>query len=193
MSPWIVRLLCLAALGTWAPLAWSQAPAQTPIYRCVGAHGEPKFSSQPCGTPVQLAGDGAGADAITGSYGFGDVCPASPEALRQAIAGAFERHDVNRLAGVIVWRGIDQDSARTLLRTLADWLKQPLAGIAIAGSAEPPYAATGPAPAASVFHAGGNGSTVALAPTGFEISTAGGGTRAFGVTESDGCWWLTFD
>jgi hypothetical protein len=142
---------------------------------------------------VQLPGNGADADATAGSHGFGDVCPASPEALRQAVAGAFASQDVNRLAGVIVWRGIDQDSARTLLRTLADWLKQPLAGIAIAGAAGPPYADTGPAPAASVFRAGGSGPTIGLAPTGFEISTAGGGTRAFGITESDGCWWLTFD
>jgi hypothetical protein len=193
MNPWIVRLLCLAALAIWTPLARAQAPSQTPIYRCVGAHGEPKFSSQPCGTAVQLPGNGGDADATTGSYGFGDVCPVSPEALRQAIAGAFESHDVNRLAGVIVWRGIDQDSARTLLRTLADWLKQPLAGIAIAGAAGPPYAATGPAPAESVFQARGDSSTMAPAPAGFEISTAAGGTRAFGITESDGCWWLTFD
>ncbi|MGH8214541.1 MAG: hypothetical protein ACREPZ_02435 [Rhodanobacteraceae bacterium] len=192
MSPWIVRLLCLAALGIWAPLAWAQAPTQTPIYRCVGAHGEPKFSSQPCGTAVQLPGNGAGADAATSSHAFGDVCPASPGALRQAIAGAFESHDVNRLAGVIVWRGIDQASAQAMLRTLADWLKQPLAGIAIAGAAGPPPAASVPSPPLSAGVAM-NGSMLALAPTGFEISTAGGGTRDFGITESDGCWWLTFD
>ena len=140
---------------------------------------------------MQLAGNGTDAGA-TGSYGFGDACPASPEALRQAIASAFESHDVNRLAGVIVWRGIDQASARTMLRTLTDWLKQPLAGIAIAGGAGPPPAASLPPPPFSAGAAMG-GSMLALAPTGFEISTAGGGTRDFGITESDGCWWLTFD
>jgi hypothetical protein len=29
-------------------------------------------------------------------------------------------------------------------------------------------------------------------PTGFEISTADGATRDFGITEFGGCWWLTF-
>lgn len=189
MRTWVTKSLCLLALLVCATAVHAQA--QTPIYRCVGAHGEPKFSSQPCGPAVQLPGTGATVGAATPHYGFGDVCPASPEALRQTIAGAFESHDVNRLAGVIVWRGVDQASARTMLHTLAEWLKQPLAGIAVAHAAAPPPATAGTPPAVSA--ATSAGTVVSLPPTGFEISTAGGGTRDFGITETGGCWWLTFD
>lgn len=125
--------------------------------------------------------------------GFGDACAGSPRALRQAIAGAFETHDVNRLAGLILWRGMDQASARATLRSLATWLKQPLTGIAIAYAAGPPFADTGPLSGISAGDPA-SGMSVASPPSGFEISTGGGdgSSRGFGVTEFGGCWWLTF-
>ncbi len=180
-------MLCLAALAGGAPLALAQT--HTPIYRCVGLHGEPKFSSQPCGAEVVLP---AGAASVQGAHP-GHVCAASPEVLRAAIAGAFESHDVNRLAGLILWRGISQTSARALLHSLTDWLKQPLAGIAISYPTGPPPAVIDPAPVASA--SAGGVAVPALAPSGFEISTGGsdGRARDFGIVESDGCWWLTFD
>lgn len=118
----VLQCLCLLALTACAPLAHAQ------IYRCIGAHGEPVFSGQPCGTPAPVNPGVAGAR----GEGFGAVCAASPQALRQAIADAFTAHDVNRMAGLILWRGMDQASARATLRHLAEWLKQPLAGIAVA-------------------------------------------------------------
>lgn len=171
----IARCLCLFALIACAPLAHAQ------IYRCIGAHGEPVFSGQPCGNPVSSS---SSAGAMGNS--FGDVCAASPQALRQAIAEAFTTHDVNRLAGLILWRGMDQASARSTLRSLAEWLRQPLSGIAIARAAGPPF--DGSSPATSV----GAVPAAMQPPTGFEISTADGATRDFGVTEFGGCWWLTF-
>jgi len=179
-------MLCLAALAPCATAAFAQTKTQTPIYRCVGAHGEPEFSSKPCGTGVILPAGAATAQ----TSGLGHVCAASPQELRQAIADAFQSHDVNRLAGLILWRGIDQGAARARLRSLADWLKQPLAGIAIAYPTGPPVVDTGPA---HVFSAGGGEPVSALPASGFEVSTAGGDFRDFGIVESDGCWWLTFD
>jgi hypothetical protein len=117
---------------------------------------------------------------------LGDVCAASPQALRQAIGDAFTTHDVNRLAGLILWRGMDQASARSTLRSLAEWLKQPLTGVAIARAAGPPFGGLSPAAPASA------NDVVMQPPNGFEISTADGATRGFGVTEFGGCWWLTF-
>src|SRR6185437_3307885 len=107
---------------------------------------------------------------------------------RQAIGNAFATHDVNRLAGLILWRDLDQASARSTLRSLAEWLKQSLTGIAIARAAGPPFGGADPPPDAST----GAANATLQPPTGFEISTAEGGTRDFGVTEFGGCWWLTF-
>lgn len=171
----IVQCLCLFALVACAPLAHAQ------IYRCIGAHGEPVFSGQPCGNPAPSSNSAGTTDNT-----FGDVCAASPQALRQAIGEAFTTHDVNRLAGLILWRGMDQASARSVLRSLAEWLKQPLAGIAIVRAAGSPF--DGAFPAAST---GANDASPS-APTGFEISTSDGARRDFGVTEFGGCWWLTF-
>lgn len=177
MQKIIAQYLCLFALIAGAPLAHAQ------IYRCIGAHGEPVFSGQPCGSPAPSSSK---ADATSNT--FGDVCAASPQALRQAIGEAFTTHDVNRLAGLILWRGMDQASARSTLRSLAEWLKQPLSGIAVASAAGPPFDDTQASPAVTA----GDANVPPLAPTGFEISTADGATRDFGIIEFGGCWWLTF-
>lgn len=184
MAPSLARMLWLAAFACSVPLAL--AHTQPPIYRCVGAHGEPKFSSQPCGPEALPAGS-----ATTAGIGADRVCAASPQALRTAIATAFASHDVNGLAGLIVWRGIDQDAARTRLRSLSEWLQQPLAGIAIRYPTGPPFADSGAAPALPGSADGAAGPS--LVPDGFEISTGDGRVRVFGVVESDGCWWLSFD
>lgn len=185
MRDWLPKILCLLALAACAPLAHAQAQ---PVYRCIGAQGEPVFSGQPCGTPAPAAAN----DTPAPSGGFGGTCAASPQALRQSIAEAFTRHDVNRLAGLILWQDMDQASAHNALRALAEWLKQPLAGITIAYAAGPPpdddaasIATAIPASAASV---------AARPPSGFEISTGGGdgSRRDFGIVQSGGCWWLTF-
>ena len=172
---WLPKILCLFALLACAPLAQAQ------IHRCIGAHGEPEFSGQPCGNPAP----GSSSIGAT-TKAFGNVCAPSPQALRQAVGEAFTTHDLNRLAGLILWRGMDQASARSTLRSLAEWLKQPLTGVAIARAAGPPFDDTAPPPRGSTTD------TPLGPPTGFEISTADGATRDFGVTEFGGCWWLTF-
>lgn len=185
-----LQCLCLLALLACVPLAHAQH-AQ-PVYRCIGAHGEPVFSGQPCGTPAPAPGTGTPAQGT----GFSALCSASPEALRQAVAGAFATRDVNQLAGLILWNGMDQNSARATLRSLATWLKQPLTGIAFAHAAGPPFADTGvdPDSASSSDPPASASSAAAPAPTGIDVSTGGvdGTTRDFGLVESGGCWWLTF-
>lgn len=179
-----LQWLCLIALLACAPLAHAQ------IYHCIGQHGEPVFSGEPCGTPAPAAGQ----DAVAPGNGFAGVCAGSPQELSQAITRSFATHDVNRLAGLILWRGMDQSSARSTLHALSDWLKQPLAGISIAYATGPPLADVGPAPAATAGFPAATASVTSQPPTGFVISTGGGdgGTRDFGVTETGGCWWLTF-
>lgn len=184
-----MRRLLLCFLGLFALLLIAPAAmAQQGVFHCIGAHGEPVYSGQPCGTPAPPPGTSADAGAVGR---FGGVCAASPAALRQDIAEAFATRDVNRLAGLILWRGMGSSDARATLRTLADWLQQPLTGIASAYAAGPPYrddAQVSPAAAASVAM------SATRAPTAFQISTGGGDgrTREFGVTSFGGCWWLTF-
>lgn len=181
------KLLCLLALLACVPLA--RAQATQPVYRCIGAQGEPVFSGQPCGTPAAQPGTTAGMPGA-GSAG---VCAGSPSALRQSIAQAFATHDVNQFAGLLLWRGMGQASARATLASLSAWLRQPLTGIAVARAAGPPpthdVPASGTSGAPPV-----NASSSALPPTGYAVSTGGvdGHTRDFGVVESGGCWWLTF-
>lgn len=183
-----LQILCLLVLALCAPLAHAQATQ--PVYRCIGAQGEPVFSGQPCGTPAPQPG----AATATQSGAFGGTCPGSPGALRQAIAQAFAAHDVNLLAGLLLWRGMGQASTRTTLASLSAWLKQPLTGITVAGTAEPPPNAEG-VPANSISSAGpASAASTAHPPTGYTVSTGGvdGRTRDFGIIESGGCWWLTF-
>jgi hypothetical protein len=171
--------MCLFALLACAPLAHAQ------VYRCVGAQGEPVFSGEPCGTPAPTE------SAAGPAQSFAGICADSPQSLRDEIARAFARHDVNRLAGLILWAGYDQGSARSTLQSLKAWLQQPLVGIAV-------VYATGPPIAGDVPEAGGGAATTpeplrtaAPAPSGFRVSTAED-TRDFGITQSGGCWWLTF-
>lgn len=181
----VLQCLCLLALALCAPLAHAQA-AQ-PVYRCIGAQGEPVFSGRPCGTPAPQPGSASAAP--TGATG--SVCAGSPGALRQAIAQAFAAHDVNQLAGLLLWRGMGQSSARATLSGLSAWLKQPLTGITAAGTAGP---SPEPQPAGATSSAPPAPATSAAPPTGFAVSTGGvdGHTRDFGVVESGACWWLTF-
>lgn len=188
MIRWCIRGLCLLALLGCAPAAWAQS---TGIHRCIGAHGEPVFSGQPCANPVPST---SSANPVAQENGFGSLCAGSPQLLRTEIARAFATRDVNRLAGLILWRGMGEASVRATLGALSAWVKQPLAGIVVAGATGPPPVNAGPAPTGSVVQPGPLAGARPGLPTGFEISTGGGdgSTRDFGITEIGGCWWLTF-
>ncbi|MGH8116201.1 MAG: DUF4124 domain-containing protein [Rhodanobacteraceae bacterium] len=183
MRAWIAKSLCLLVLMACAP--WAHAH----IYRCIGAHGEPVFSGQPCANPIPTNAR----NPVTPDQGSDSVCAGSPQQLRAAIAQAFAAHDVNRMAGLLLWRGLDEAAARATLHSLSAWVKQPLAGIAVARATGPPSLVSDPPPASS-----SDDFIVPTAslerPTGFVVSTGGGdgSTRDFGITEIGGCWWLTF-
>lgn len=176
MSAWLLKALCV---GVLLASAW---PAHAQVFRCIGAAGEPVFSGEPCPNPVPAPGaSGAGVPGAAPA-----PCVPSVEALRSAIAAAFSAHDVNRLAGLILWRGFNQGSARTTLASLRAWLRQSLTGIAIAYADGPPSLAAMPLAAGA-----GPAASASRLPTGLAVSTTDG-TRDFGVTRSGACWWLTF-
>lgn len=177
-------LVCLAAGAICVA-----RPAAAQVYRCIGAHGEPEFSGQPCAAPLPSAATGA-ADAADGT---GSLCAASPGVLRNAVAQAFAARDVNRLAGVMLWRGVDQASARAVLRALAAWMQRPLTGIADVRAGGPPEGAPEPAPASAIPAPAPAASAPAPPPIAFAVSTGGvdGSTRDFSLVRSGGCWWLT--
>ncbi len=189
MRAGILKSFCLLALLASAPLAHAQL-----VYRCIGEHGEPVFSGQPCGTPAPSPGATAAAPAGTAG-GLGGVCAASPRSLRDEVAAAFQRNDVNLLSGLILWNGTAQSSARATLRSLSAMLKEPLVGITLASGADPPA----DAPASSSTAAGPvQAASVAPPPSGLVVTTQpagsgteGGQTRDFGLAEVGGCWWLT--
>lgn len=120
------------------------------------------------------------------------MCAATPQALRTAVARAFAGHDANRFAGLLLWSGMGRHAADAALRSLSEWLQQPLAGIAMAHAAGPPPAA--PEPVSTTMANNNAASSAMQPPTGFRISTGGGAgsTRDFGLAQSGGCWWLTF-
>jgi hypothetical protein len=182
MSGRSTKLLWIIALLLCAPLAHAQ------IYRCIGVHGEPVFSGEACapGASPRSAGDIAAR-----SGGFTAACATSPGKLRKATAEAFDTHDANRLAGLIVWRGVDQTLAQATLRAFTVWVQQPLAGIALAYANGPPDAHAG---AVSGGHAADATGPASGQLSSIEISTGGddGSTRDFGVLRFGGCWWLTF-
>lgn len=183
MRSWFSRFLCLCALVALAPLAQAQ------IYHCIGPHGEQVYTDQPCASPAPSAVSNPAADTA-----FGNVCPGSPTGLRRAVSNAFDTHDVNSLAGLILWRGIGQGAAIDRLRSLKAWLKQPVTDIALVQGASPPYA--GDASPDTIYASNGQAIVVApsLQPVGLRVSTGGanGSTRDFGISEFGGCWWLTF-
>lgn len=171
----LVRFLVLLALVVAAPLAHAQ------VFHCVGTHGEPVYSGEPCGTPASRAP----ADAATVSR-FAHPCATAPTELVQALARAFQTRDVNVVAGMLLWQDVGAHESQQALRALAAWLAQPLAGIKVLPTAGPPDAGTVAAPASPA-------ATVAptTAYTGIEVTTAAA-TRQFGLVHQDGCWWLTF-
>lgn len=132
------------------------------VHRCIGVHGEVVFSGFRCGSNEQ-SGISVGAldDALPPPPA--DVCPASPQDLRDRLAAAVARHDANAIAGMLRWRGVGGSEADRRLRELRELVRAPLLSLEQ-----------------------GDG---LLVRTG---SQAGGGVRehAFGIESEAGCWWL---
>lgn len=169
--------------------------AHAQVNRCIGVRGEPVFSDQPCGTPEPAVGTQRGAmnDLVNagddGSGYLSAACPASPQALRDRIAGAFSNDNPNLLAGLFDWRGFDHDSANARLREFRRWLRRPLIGVDFAGAADPSGAEPGDADYAP-HHS--DGVTVLTQSDNRADEDAIPDARSFGIAQRGGCWWLTF-
>lgn len=187
------------------------------VNACLGAHGERVYTDQPCAGAAP-PGSGARSGDAVGNAGYPDAtCPASPEALRARIADAFGSDDPNILSGLLLWRGIDHQTANARMRDFKSWLKRPLLGVSISGASAPPP------PASSADPFGDKDPTFADAlpgdagagdpqpgdpdyaprhPNGLTVLTQirGGNfdgnatpsARRFGMVARGGCWWLTF-
>ena len=112
------------------------------VHRCIGEHGEITFSGFPCSSAhaasIEANGERGGAAIATGSPGSaGAVCPATLDALRDAIAAAFAQRDANMIAGIVRWDGVGGGAARERMRDLAAMTASPLLGIDIESDAPP--------------------------------------------------------
>lgn len=118
----LAALLCLIALAWVAPAA-----AQTPIHRCIDAHGQALFTDQPCmalqATPVAPT---ASSIPILTEHTVRSLCAANLDTLREGVIDAFAGRDANRLAGMMLWNGYGRGAAIADIRSLTQVMKQPL-------------------------------------------------------------------
>jgi hypothetical protein len=157
------------------------------VHRCIGEHGEIAFSEARCASGRELGITAVETSAPTQPAAravseprapSSATCPATPEALRDRIAGAFAQRDANTLAGVMRWDGISGGAANVRMRELVELTSRPLVGIELGGEAiEASLADESPPPA-----------TLLTVRTG---GLAGGASeREFRVTSSEGCYWI---
>lgn len=178
-------LIAGALVGAFAvPAARAQ---DTPVYRCIGASGEPVFSGQPC-RALQLPAAGASAAAAGAvplapeTHGF---CPADPADVRMRAAAAIEARDPNRLAALFLWGGMDGAQAHARLRELAAIVADALPGLELEGAAPAPTASTSAPPA--------DGTTALLLRRTSDVDdTPASQEVRFPLAQRDGCWWLRF-
>jgi hypothetical protein len=167
-----------------APMAMATAAQLRPqsIHRCIGRDGEPVFTAKPCvDESLVMAPALAGSAAPAGPSMH--VCPLSPQELRDRVAAALQEHDVNKLAGLMLWNGDSQRAAVDVLRRLASLVRQPVNGLALAPvSADVPTSASVPASASTV---GASEGALQL-----NILAEDGSSTTFALSDSGGCWWL---
>lgn len=183
-------LLWLLLLAAAAPVR-----AQNPIHHCIGAHGNPVFTDQPCAaldaTPVGAAtparGDSGQPDAPPPL-----LCAATTAQLRQSVIDAFAQRDANRMAGLMLWDGYGRGAAVADIRSLALLMRRPLLDLQPSGNAttaDPPpasAASSGEAPAPDAATAGPQ---LRLQLAGTDASGSPRELR-FDIVRRAGCLWL---
>ncbi|MEO6966995.1 MAG: hypothetical protein ABI132_00835 [Rhodanobacteraceae bacterium] len=209
-----------SALIIFALFALASVPrvARAQINACIGAHGERVYTDQPCAGSAESSAVSRDSDSGGGTGYLNATCPASPEELRDRVAGAFASDDPNILSGLLLWGGVDHQTASARMRDFKRWLQRPLVGVTISGaSASPPPSR----PSGDPFDEDGSAFNDALPsdaragdpqpgdadyaprhPDSLTVLTQsrGGnldgdgapGARRFGVVARGGCWWLTF-
>jgi hypothetical protein len=178
----IIACFCLrAVLLTTAAVAdgdYEKDNGQN-VHRCVGLHGEIVFSGLSCAAS-ESTGTALSPTAAAAQIPAADSCPASRAELRERIVAAIARHDPNALAGMLRWRGVGGEAAKSRLRTLRDLARHPLLGI------------DGVAEAQTDEDEG-----AIDAADGMHVRTGGGDSggvheHAFGLVQEGGCFWLVW-
>ena len=183
-------LLWLLLLAPAAPVH-----AQNPIHHCIGAHGNPVFTDQPCAaldaTPV-----GAAPPSVRDDSGQPDapppvLCAATTAQLRQSVIDAFAHRDANRMAGLMLWDGYGHGAAVADIRSLALLMRRPLLDLEPSGNAT--TADSSPANAASSSEAATDAATAGpqlrLQLAGTDASGSPRELR-FDIVRRAGCLWL---
>lgn len=162
-----------------AALLLATAAHAQALHRCIGAHGEPTFTDQPCSAALQTEIQPAHAQAHSG---LTDASCARTEAeLADSVRAAFASGDSIRLSGLVLWNGYPGRSSSGILRQLATLVREPLMDVEVvlAGTAE-----------ADETH-DEMGQQEMLVRTGRSLDRVPrvAETR-FALTRSHGCWWL---
>lgn len=117
-------------------LASVQVQAQASIHRCLGADGNPVFTDQPCAaldatpvarpTPLPVPHDETAAATPAVPATPATLCASNFAALKRAVLDAFASGDVNRLAGLMLWRGYGRKAAVADIAALKRAMREPL-------------------------------------------------------------------
>lgn len=195
-------LIVLVGLVLSAPLQVPRANARDgslapqPIYRCLGPDGSTMFSGTPC------SDDSLAQGALPEVAAIGDrtplhLCPLDPAELRARVGDAFLAHDINRLAGLMLWQGYGRHDAIARMQVLTSAMRQGLLGVELSGKATPlaPDAAPSGFFGAEVstavpVNATANADNSTPAPTRLRISLDDGNELSFSIESDHGCWWL---
>jgi hypothetical protein len=193
-------MLRIRSLLVLAPFAFAAPPLAAEegyaIRRCTSPDGSIVYTDRACASfnatdrlPPPASRDRAhGGHAVVSSKGVQSAgtrpeCPGSPSALVSSLGAAWQSRDVNRVAGLVDWRGTGSGTAHRVLRHLRSALGEQALDIAL--EAPPVYASV-----ADPY--GGATTNVAVAgaePTNVRVDHEGDSTR-FGLRRDLGCFWL---
>ncbi len=173
-------LVVALALAPGCGVLRAQELQPQPVYRCLGPGGSILFSGTPC-RDDSLARGVLPERAAAGSGPPLHLCPLDADELRARVADAFLTHDVNRLSGLMLWRGYDAQDARARLQALAVAMRAGLTGITLEDDA----------PAAPLRSAVPDGAgTDGPASPSLAVQLDDGTGLRFAVERDHGCWWL---
>lgn len=118
-------------LAVWLATFGTAFAQDAQVHRCIGSHGEPTFTDQPCAVSIPSEPAGISLDARVAAPASTQTCPISPEDLRTRVAAAFASRDAVSLSGLFLWGGHSRGSASASLRDLSTLLGEPLISIDI--------------------------------------------------------------